>query len=203
MKNKFTLAISILLLSVILLACKFNLGGDNTTSGSSNAANSSTTKSDVANKTVAKSKTSDETGDNYKTNDDSATSEDTRDADSNDSQEFKLEIKRTFQVGEKSEGTPQHGDYTILRELDSGGTMGSLHLFKPREAIFILWDGEVIAGPLTTVEQVEEAYKALSRQSAAEHETRMDIIRKFPTGRNKRVRVYDSKGNIIREDDEP
>ena len=203
MKNKFTLVISILLLSVILLACKFNLGGDNTTSGSSNAVNSSTTKSDAANKTVAKSKTSDETGDNYKTNDDSATSEDTRDADSNDSQEFKLEIKRTFQVGEKSEGTPQHGDYTILKELDSGGTMGSLHLFKPREAIFILWDGEVIAGPLTTVEQVEEAYKALGRQSAAEHETRMDIIRKFPTGRNKRVRVYDSKGNIIREDDEP
>ncbi len=203
MKNKFTLVISILLLSVILLACKFNLGGDNTTSGSSNAANSSTTKSDAANKTVTKSKTNDETGDNYKTSDDSATREDARDADSNDSQEFKLEIKRTFQVGEKAEGTPQHGDYTILKELDSGGTMGSLHLFKPREAIFILWDGEVIAGPLTTVEQVEEAYKALSRQSAAEHETRMNIMRKFPNGRNKRVRVYDSKGNIIREDDEP
>jgi glucan-binding YG repeat protein len=192
-----------MLLSAILLACKFNLGGDNTTSDSSKATNRSTAKSDTASKTTANAKPNAEKSDSRRSSDDLAASEDTSDAESNDLQDFKLEIKRTFQVGEKPTGAAQHGDYTILKELDNGGTMGSLHLFKPREAIFILWDGEVIAGPLTTVEQVEEAYEMLGKQSAAEHETRMDIIRKFPTGRNKRVRVYDSKGNIIREDDEP
>jgi len=40
-------------------------------------------------------------------------------------------------------------------------------------------------------------------QSAAEHETRMNIINNFPTGRKKVYRVYDSKGNLIREDEEP
>lgn len=118
-------------------------------------------------------------------------------------EEWHLEIGRSFPSSEKPDGPPRHGDYSYFKELENGGTVGSLHLFKPREAIFILWDGEVIAGPLTTVEEVEEAYEMLSRQSAAEHETRMDIMKNFPTGRNKRVRVYDSKGNLIREDDEP
>ena len=81
--------------------------------------------------------------------------------------------------------------------------MGSLHVFKPREAIFILSDGEVIAGPLTTVEQIEETYARLSKESAAEHEMRMNIIRNRPGGGKKRVRVYDSKGNYIREEYEP
>ncbi len=118
--------------------------------------------------------------------------------------EWNLEIIRTFQIGEKPEaGDYQHGDYTIIRELGSGGTLGSLHLFKPREAIFILWDGEVYAGPLTTVEQVEEAYATLSKESAAGHETRMDIMRNYPTGRKKVTRVYDSEGNFIREDVDP
>ena len=200
MKNKFTLTISIMLLCAVLLACKFNLGGDNTTSGSPNATNRSTAKSDSANKTTTNSKPNAEKSDSRKSSDDLAASEDASDAESSDSQDYKLEIKRSFRVGEKPEGSAQHGDYTILKELDNGGTMGSLHLFKPREAIFILWDGEVLAGPLTTVEQVEEAYEMLSRQSAAEHETRMDIMRNFPTGRNKRVRVYDKDGNLIREE---
>ena len=204
MKNKLNFAISIVLLGAILSACKFNLGGDTTSdSGSSNAANRSTAKSDDANKKAANPKPNAEPRDSRKMNGDSATNDDLSDAESNDLQDFKLEINRIFQIGEKHDGDYQHGDYTIIRELDSGGTLGSLHLFKPQEAIFILWDGEVIAGPLTTVEEVQEAYKELSRQSAAEHETRMDIIRRFPTGRNKRVRIYDSKGNLIREDDEP
>ena len=201
MKNKLNFAILIILLGAILSACKFNLGGNTTSdSGSSNAANRST---DAENKKAATPKPNAEPRDSRKSNGDSATNDDLYDAESNDPQDFKLEINRIFQIGEKHDGDYQHGDYTIIRELDSGGTLGSLHLFKPQEAIFILWDGEVIAGPLTTVEEVQEAYKELSRQSAAEHETRMDIIRRFPTGRNKRVRIYDSKGNLIREDDEP
>jgi hypothetical protein len=167
MKNKFTLAVSVLLLAALLLACKFNSGGNTTVgSGSSNSASRSAPET----------------------------------ADSNDPQDFRIEIKRSFTVSEKPEGPPRHGDYTIIRELENGGTLGSLYLLKPQEAVFILWDGEVLAGPLTTVEQLEEAYAELSRQSKAEHETRMDIIRRFPTGRDKRVRVYDKDGRLIRED---
>ena len=115
--------------------------------------------------------------------------------------EYKLEIKRSFPSLERPEGPPQHGDYSYFKVLENGGTVGSLHLFKPREAIFIIWDGEVIAGPLTTVKQVEEAFEMLSRESAAEHELRMDIMKKYPADKKKRYRVYDSKGKLIREDD--
>ena len=122
----------------------------------------------------------------------------------NDSEEeWRLEIRRSFPSLEKPDGPPRHGDYSYFKELENGGTVGSLHLFEPREAIFILWDGEVIAGPLTTVEEVEEAYETLGREMANEHELRMDIMKKFPTGRKKIYRVYDSNGNLIREDVEP
>ncbi len=205
MKNKFYLVISIMLLSASLSACKFNLGGNTTSdSGSPNAANRSTAKSDNADKTKTKAKPNAEKSDSRKSGDDSAAIEDASDAESNDSGEYDLEIVRTFQIGEKrDEGDYQHGDYSVIKELENGGTMGSLHLFKPREAIFILSDGEVIAGPLTTVEQIEEAYAMLSKQSASEHETRMNIMKNYPTGGKKRVRVYDSKGNYIREEYEP
>jgi hypothetical protein len=117
--------------------------------------------------------------------------------------EFKLEIKRSFPTSERPEGPDQHGDFSYFKELENGGKVGSLHLFKPREAIFIIWDGEVIAGPLTTVEQVEEAYEMLSRESAAGHDLRTDIMKKYPMDRKKRYRVYDSEGKLIREDEEP
>ena len=204
MKNKFYLVISVMLLSASLTACKFNLGGNTTSdSGSSNATNRSTAKSDTANITKSKAKINADKSDSRKSGDDSAAIEDISDAETNDSEEYDLEIVRTFQIGEKHDGDYQHGDYTIIKELESGGTMGSLHVFKPREAIFILSDGKVIAGPLTTVEQIEEAYARLSKESAAEHETRMDIMKNYPTGGKKRVRIYDSKGNLIREEDEP
>jgi hypothetical protein len=117
-------------------------------------------------------------------------------------QEFKLEIKRSFPTAEKPEGPPQHGDYSYFKVLENGGTVGSLYLLEPQEAVFILWDGEVIAGPLTTVEQVEEAYEMLRSESAAGHDARMEIMKKYPTDQKKRYRVYDSKGNLMREDGE-
>ncbi|MDQ3751147.1 MAG: hypothetical protein M3367_19335 [Acidobacteriota bacterium] len=204
MKYKFYLVISIMLLSASLSACKFNLGGNTTSdSGSSNAANRSTAKSDNPDKTKTKAKPNAEESDSRKTDDDSAAIEETSDEESSDSGEYDLVIRRTFQIGEKHDGNYQHGDYTIIRELENGGTLGSLHLFKPQEAVFILWDGEVYAGPLTTVEQLEEAYARLSKESAAGHETRMNIMKNYPTGGKKRVRVYDSKGNYIREEYEP
>jgi len=204
MKKLQILALTILLTSANMSACKFNLGGNTTSeSGSSNATNRSTAKSDTSNKTKTNAKLSAKESDSRKSGDDSAAIEDTSDAESSDSEEYDLKIVRTFQIGEKHDGDYQHGDYTVIKELESGGTMGSLHVFKPREAIFILSDGEVIAGPLTTVEQIEEAYARLSKESATEHETRMDIMKNYPTGGKKRVRIYDSKGNLIREEDEP
>ena len=116
--------------------------------------------------------------------------------------DYKLEIIRSFPSLEKPEGPPRHGDYSYFKELENGGTAGSLYLTKPREAIFIIWDGEVIAGPLTTVEEIEETYALLSKQSAEEHQLRMDIMKNRPTGGNRRVRVYDSDGNLIREEDQ-
>ena len=117
--------------------------------------------------------------------------------------EWRLEIRRSFPSLEQHDGPPRHGDYSYFKELENGGTVGSLHLFEPREAIFILWDGEVIAGPLTTVQEVEEAYEMLGKQMADEHQLRMDIMKNFPTGQKKIYRVYDSNGNLIREDVEP
>lgn len=204
MKTKLYLVISIMLLSASLSACKFNLG-DNTTSnsGSSNATNRSTAKFDPADKTTTKAKPNAEKSDSRQSDDNSVETEDISDVESSNSGEYNLEIGRTFQIGEKPDGNYQHGDYTIIRELENGGTVGSLHLFKPREAIFILWSGEVYAGPLTTVEQVEEAYARLSKESQAGYETRIKIMENYPTGQKKRVRVYDSKGNFIREEYEP
>lgn len=40
-------------------------------------------------------------------------------------------------------------------------------------------------------------------QSAAGHDLRMGIMNKYPTDRKKRYRVYDSKGNLMREEGEP
>ena len=118
-------------------------------------------------------------------------------------EEYKLEIKRSFHSSEKPEGPPRHGDYSYFKVLENGGTVGSLYLTQPQEAVFIIWDGEVIAGPLTTVEQIEEAYELLRRESAEGHDIRTDIMNKYPTDRNKRYRVYDSKGNLIREEGTP
>jgi hypothetical protein len=180
MKKLLIILTTILAASSLFSACKINSGGN------------PPAKADTEKKDTKKVETA-ESNPKSKALGDSEEQED----------EWHLEILRSYRSSEKPEGPSRHGDYSYFKELENGGTVGSLHLFKPREAIFILWDGEVIAGPLTTVEEVEEAYEMLSRQSAAEHETRMNIINNFPTGRKKVYRVYDSKGNLIREDEEP
>jgi len=180
MKKLLIILTTILAASTLFSACSLKLGGNST-------AKSETEKKDTKKIETAQSdQKSNALGDSEE-----------------QENEWHLEILRSYRSSEKPEGPSRHGDYSYFKELENGGTVGSLHLFKPREAIFILWDGEVIAGPLTTVEEVEEAYEMLSRQSAAEHETRMDIMKNFPTGRKKVFRVYDSKGNLIREDEAP
>ena len=86
-----------------------------------------------------------------------------------------------------------------FKELESGGTAGYFYSARPQEAIYALWGGEVIAGPLTTEQQVKEVTAMLSNNMKAEHEMRMSIIKNYPTGILGPVRVYDENGNIIRE----
>lgn len=180
MKKLLIILTTILAASVLFSACSLKLG-------SNSRAKSDTEKKDTKKTEKAES--------NPKSNAISDSAE--------QDGEWNLEIVRSFPTSEKPDGPPQHGDYSYFKELENGGTAGSLYLLEPREAVFLLWDGEVIAGPLTTVQELEEAYAMLSRKSADEHEMRMDIIRNFPTGRKKVYRVYDSEGNLIREDENP
>ncbi len=192
MKKLWILTLTVLSVSLFFTACSFKVG-DNTS-----------TKSTTEKKSVEKTEKVGKKSNANKSEITMAKSNEETIAENEETAEYKLEIIRTIQMGEKPEGGPQHGDYIIYRILENGGTVGELHLFKPREAMFYIWDGEVVAGPLTTQAQVDEALAMITRQSSAEsaseHETRMEIMRNFPTDRNKRVRVYDADGNLIRED---
>ena len=118
---------------------------------------------------------------------------------------IRLEIKRSFYALDENRPEDlltQDGDYMYFKELESGGTAGYLYVTKPQEAIYVLWGGEVIAGPLTTEQQVREVTAMLSNNMKSEHEMRMNIIKNRPTGILGPVRVYDSKGNLIREDND-
>lgn len=192
MTNKFTVAISILLLSAILPACKFTLGGSDTASnsGSTNSTNRSTVKTD--NKTVSNDKK------NL-----ALTSEDVSESQSSTSETADFTVRRSFYALDENKPDDmgsRDGDYTYFRELENGGTAGFLYTTRPEEAVYVLWGGKVIAGPLKTVAQVEEVSAMLSNERNAEHETMMGIIRRYPTGQNVRYRVYDSDGKLIREE---
>lgn len=188
MKKFWILMPTILLTGAFFTACSFKLG--ETSQSKSDSGKKNDVKTERAEKKERKNESEkaavNDEEPNYSQNDD-----------------YKLEILRSFPSLEKPDGPPQHGDYSYFKELENGGTAGSLYLTEPREAVFIIWDGEAIAGPLTTVEEVEEAYALLSKQSADAHQLQMDIMKNYPTGRNRRVRVYDSEGNVIREEDQP
>lgn len=188
MKKFWILMPTVLLTGAFFTACSFKLG--ETSQSKSDSGKKNDVKTERAEKKERKNESEkaavNDEEPNYSQNDD-----------------YKLEILRSFPSLEKPEGPPRHGDYSYFKELENGGTAGSLYLTEPREAVFIIWDGEAIAGPLTTVEEVEEAYALLSKQSADAHQLQMDIMKNYPTGRNRRVRVYDSEGNVIREEDQP
>ncbi len=195
MKKLWILTLTVLSVSLFFTACSFKVGSN------------TLAKTDTEKKSEEKTKQVEKTSNDKKSEKIMAKSDEETIADDEETGDYKLEIIRTIQMGEKPEGGPQHGDYIIYRILENGGTVGELHLFKPREAMFYIWDGEVIAGPLTTQAQVDEALAMITRQSseesASEHETRMEIMRNYPTGQNKRRRVYDSKGNLLREENVP
>ena len=187
--SKFNSALVAIIFLIFGLACSFKTG------------ETSQSKSDSGKKDEAQIEKKENK--ERKNEPEKAASKEGEEPDYSQNDDYKLEIRRSFPSHEKPDGPPQHGDYSYFKELENGGTVGSLYLTKPREAIFIIWDGEAIAGPLTTVEEVEEAFAILSKQSAQEHQLRMDIMKNYPTGGKNRRRVYDSKGNLIREEDEP
>lgn len=198
MKNIFIITASILLLCLSLPACKFNFGTNGTTSNSgSSKANRRTAKTEnSANKSV--SSKDDET----EIASEDSVDEDAPDPESDTSQTTDFRIKRSYYA--LDENRPKDlltldGDYMYFKELESGGTAGFFYSTKPQEAIYALWGGEIIAGPLTTEQQVEEVAAMLSKKSKAEHEMRMSIINNRPTGILGPVRVYDQNGNLIRE----
>jgi hypothetical protein len=114
----------------------------------------------------------------------------------------KLEIIRSYYALDEDKPDDmlkRHGDYLYFRELEEGGTAGFLYVNEPSEAIYVLWGGKVIAGPLTTAKQVREVAQTLSNEMEAEHKLRTSIIRTYPVGRTTRYRLYDSNGNLIDE----
>lgn len=134
--------------------------------------------------------------------DESAISEDAPDSESDISQTTDLRIKRSYYALDKNKPDDmmtRDGDYEYFKELESGGTAGFLYSTEPQEAQYVLWGGEVIAGPLTSQQQIDEVAATISKNMRAEHEMRMKIIKNRPTGILGHSRVYDEKGNLIRE----
>jgi len=194
MKNQMTFIMAILLLSAILLACKFSSGTNSSTSKVETTNKTSANKSEaVKNKTETVGK---------RAQDDSATSEDARDSESETSEATDFRIKRSYYALDENrpeDMMTRDGDYDYFKELESGGTAGFYYSTKPQKATYVLWGGEVIAGPLTTDQQIQEVTATISKNMRAEHEMRMSIIKNRPTGILGPVRVYDENGNIIRE----
>jgi len=194
MKNKFYLVISIMSLCVILLACKFGSGTNNSTSKVETTNKTSANKSRaVKNKTEKVSKGAD---------DDSATSEDDPDSESDTWQATDFRIKRSYfalDPNRPDDMMTRDGDYDMFKELEGGGTAGFYYSTKPQKAQYVLWDGEVIAGPMTTDEQIKEVAATISKNMRNEHEMRMNLINSRPTGILGPSRVYDQNGNLIRE----
>lgn len=201
MKNQLTFVAAILILSLNLLACKFTSGGREVASKSesSNTARVSTTK-------VERADNSSRRAVSQENDSDSDLGEDAPDSQSNNSEqqsdEAKLVIKRSYYASDPNrpkDMLSRDGDYLYFQELPEGGTAGFFYSTEPQEAIYVLWGGEVIAGPLTTKAQVEEVTAKLTRDMQFEHEIRMSIINSYPTGGNVRRRVYDANGNLITE----
>jgi hypothetical protein len=134
--------------------------------------------------------------------DNSAISRDAPGSESDASQVTDFRIKRSFYALDEDKPADmmtRDGDYEYFKRLEGGGTAGFFYSTKPQEAQYVLWGGEVIAGPLTTERQIEEVAAAISKNMRAEHEMRMSIIKNRPTGIFGPSRVYDEKGNLIRE----
>lgn len=94
----------------------------------------------------------------------------------------------------------QDGDFVSYSTSD-GGRCGMLYKsVEPVEAMFVVCGDEVLAGPLTTVDEIQGVVAELSDQSRSAHDLRESIVRNWPSGGGTRYRVYDSSGRLIREE---
>ena len=202
MKNQLELVIPILLLSACLMACKFTAGDRaSSDSGSSNGANRAVAKTEPSNKTSPDKRVSSK-ADKTETADEESEDLASEDApDSNTSQATEFRIKRSYYALDENRPADmmtRDGDYDYFKKLESGGTAG-FYYSKPQKAQYVLWDGEVIAGPLTTDEQIKEAAETISKNMRNENQMQMELINNRPTGILGPSRVYDEHGNLIRE----
>lgn len=204
MKNQLELVITILLLSACLMACKFTAGdGASSDSGSSNAANRAVARTEPSNKTSPDKRVSSK-ADKTETADEESedlASENAPDSESDASQATEFRIKRSYYALDENRPADmmtRDGDYDYFKKLESGGTAG-FYYSKPQKAQYVLWDGEVIAGPLTTDEQIKEAAATISKNMRNENQMQMELINNRPTGILGPSRVYDEHGNLIRE----
>ena len=207
MKNTLIITASILLLCLSLPACKFNLGTSDTTSnsGSSNASRTTAKTENQSQTSASKNKSvsskADKTDTDGEDSEDSA-SEDAPDSESDTSQATDFRIKRSYYALDKNrpdDMMTRDGDYDYFKELEGGGTAGFYYSTKPQKAQYVLWDGEVIAGPMTTDKQIKEVAATISKNIRNEHEMRMNLINNRPTGILGPSRVYDQNGKLIRE----
>jgi hypothetical protein len=84
-----------------------------------------------------------------------------------------------------------------------------LYLAHPREAIFIVCNGQVAAGPITDLPTAQQAIARLrdravairSKQtdtSTAGYELGRSVRNHWPCGGDCETKVYDSSGNLVR-----
>jgi len=202
MKKLWTSTLIALAISLFFTACSFKLG-DNTSAAKAETTNKAKTdEKSKTDKTKKDAKSNPVKSNGLRTEDDLATSEDDPDLESDTSQTTDFIIKRSYYALDENrpeDMMTRDGDYDYFKKLESGGTAGFYYSTKPQKAQYVLWDGEVIAGPLTTDEQIKEAAATISQNMRNEHEMRMNLIKNRPTGILGPSRVYDEKGNLIRE----
>ena len=202
MKKLWILTLAILLTSLFFTACSFKLG-DNTSALKPKTTDK--TKTDIkskTDKTKADVKSDTVKGNVLRTEDDLAASEDNSDAESDTSEVTDFIINRSYYALDENrpeDMMTRDGDYDYFKELESGGTADFYYSTKPQKAQYVLWDGEVIAGPLTTDQQIKEAAATISKNMRNENEMRMNLINNRPTGILGPSRVYDQNGKLIRE----
>ncbi len=112
----------------------------------------------------------------------------------------RLEVKRRFDgVADNSAVTPpagsQDGDFVVYSRDEGCGILWIVR--PPGEAGYVLCGDTLMAGPLTTGTEIEDAFAELARLSRAGHDLQMELMKKWPTGRT--VRVYDEVGNYVGE----
>lgn len=186
------------------MACKFTAGdGASSSSGSSNAASRAVAKAEPSNKTVPNKSVSSKADKTEIADEESEdlASKNAPDSESDTSQAPDFRIRRSYHALDENRPADmmtRDGDYDYFKKLEGGGTAGFYYSTKPQKAQYVLWGGEVIAGPLTTEQQIKEAAATISKNMRNEHEMRMSIINSRPTGILGPSRVYDQNGNLIR-----